>query len=895
MTGRISRNVHHAQSNTSMNREALPMSKDLTTNPPTRTRRQSQALVIALVVLIISTGKSAHAQTPQNLLQQLQFENSGTVTRDMDFRYFTQPDDYLENPDLWNIRSNAIYLYQVDGGEKRNPPNGMRSAVPLGGMGSGTVELLADGSFSDWNIFNNSPAHGEKIQLKDALFAIRVPQQSGKVYASALRTSPPPGLPAIQQIQYSGDFPVSRLRFRDPNLAITVDLYAYSEFKPRDADASSTPAAVFTFLLTNPSRQTVHPSLLFLLPNYTDGNAATNRNLTFTRDGKLPVSGTIAVRTLGSDIKSDDINSEAGTASDYRTLWKSFAEGASIADAGVKGEAPRYGAATADLTLRPGETKTVTFILAWYLPYRPFLAETPGNYYATLYRSADDVAEKVAGRLEDDWHNLLQWQQVMRDNSLPDWLQDSLINSVATMYKTGMRFRDGRWRQWESFACADVDPGHIDLYAVLPYMFFYPELRQQILSRFAAVQHPDGFIPEVLITGGVPKNAKPPVGPLDQPGGRDMGDSATVFALGVWQYYLWTGDRQFLDSMWPHVRSAAFWQIERSKSHGLPEYLQTTYDLFQFDQKTLVSYNAILHLASMLAAEKVAQIENDSESVGKFRQAFETGQRSLDQNLWTGKYFRAWWSDGKAFPNALLADTLYGQLWASILDLGLVADKEKLASHLNSEAWLNGSQFGLRIMSASDPQASGSYKTPAPWQPDQPMPNDNLIWPAGSLDWSTLKIYLGGNVNETLTEANKVISNQRLRLNDQWNYTDLNNDWDGGPWGNSHYTRQTIVWTLPLAISGQHWDATARRLSFKPANSGPPDSSHADSSYKRLPFFTPQATGVIESVAPGKWRITVTTGQLAIHELQIVNATWTGDKTLEAGDSLDLASQSTPQ
>jgi non-lysosomal glucosylceramidase len=835
----------------------------------------SHAFAITLLPGILSIGHSALAQTPENLLPQLQFENSGTVTRDMDFRYFTQPDDYLENPDLWNIRSNGIYLYRIDGGEKRSPPDGMRSAVPLGGLGSGTIELLADGSFSDWNIFNNSPAYGEKVQIDDAFFGIRISQPKGKAYASTLRTRPPSGLPGIQQIQYSGDFPVSRLRFRDPNLAVTADLYAYSEFKPRDADASSTPAAIFTFLLSNPSRQTIQASLLFLLPNHTNGNAALSGGLTFIRDGKLPLSGTIAVRTAGSDIETS-----AGTASDHRILWKSFAAGESIASAGLKGEAPRYGAATAGVTLKPGQTKAISFIFAWYLPNRPFLTENPGNYYATLYQSADDVAGKVAGRLEEDWRAMLQWQHAMRDNSLPDWLQDSLINSVATMYKTGMRFRDGRWRQWESFSCADVDPGHIDLYEALPYMFFYPELRKQILLRFASVQHPDGFIPEELITGGVPKSVKPAVGPLDEPGGRDMGDSATVFVLGIWQYYLWTGDRAFLDAMWPHVLSASLWQIERSKAYGLPKYLQTTYDLFQFDRKTLVSYNAILHLASMLAAEKVAQIESDLENARMFRAAFDTGERSLDQNLWTGKYFRAWWSDGNAYPNALLADTLYGQLWASILGLGPVTDKEKLASHLKSEAELNGSAFGLRVMSGSDPQAPRVETTTSPWEPTQPMPNDNLIWPGGSLDWSSLKIYLGGNVNESLMEANKVISNQRINLEDQWNYTDLNNNWDGGPWGNSHYTRQLIFWALPLAISGEQWDATAKRLTFNLADSGP----------TRLPFFMPQATGVVESTVAGRWRINVTNGQLPIREVRIADARWTGDRTLVAGDVLDLSS-----
>ncbi len=836
-------------------------------------KRITTGILIAVISLgILCCNEPLLAQTAERLLPRLRFENSGTVTRDMDFRYFSQPDDYLETPTLWSIRSDAIYLYQVKGGRKVSPPDGMRSAVPLGGLGSGTVELRADGSLRDWNIFNNSPAFGTKVQLNDALFGIRIEEQSGKVYASTLRTQPPSGLPAIRQIKYSGDFPVSRLRFSDPDLPIRVDLYAYSEFRPRDPDVSATPAAIFTFLLSNSSRQAIRASLLFLLPNHIDGHVAVKGGLTFIRNGNLPLSGSIAVRTVGSGISS-----VTGSASSFEGLWRAFAGGETIAGVGLKGEAPRFGASTASLSLKPGQTKAVTFIMAWYLPNRPFLDKTPGNYYSTLYRNADDVAVRVAERLVDDWRSMLQWQQMMLDNSLPSWLQDSLINSVATMYKTGMRFRDGSWRQWEAFSCSDVDPGHIDMYQSLPYMWFFPTLRKQILLRFASVQNPDGSIPEELESGGVAW-----VGPFEEPSGREMGDSATVFVLGVFQYYLWTGDQLFLESMWPHVRSAALWEISRSKTYGLPEYLQNTYDLFHFNRKTLVSYNAILYLASMLAAEKMAKIEDHPEDLRTFDSAFEEGQSSLNQRLWTGRYFRAWWSEDTAAPNALLADTLYGQLWASVLHLGLVTDKSQLLSHLRSEVALNGTPFGLQAMSGANSHDSNANRHVQAWNPNEPKPNDRLIWPAGTLDWGSLNIYLGGNVNESMAEVNKAISNQRINLKDQWNYTDINNYWNGGSWGNSHYTRQLILWALPLALSGQQWDAVSERLTFNPAEPVP----------QRLPFFVPQATGVVELIAPGKWRIKVTSGRLAVHEVQIANARWTGDRLLRTGDCLYLSSPS---
>lgn len=38
-----------------------------------------------------------------------------------------------------------------------SPPLGIRSAVPLGGVGAGSIELRADGSLHEWTIMNQSP------------------------------------------------------------------------------------------------------------------------------------------------------------------------------------------------------------------------------------------------------------------------------------------------------------------------------------------------------------------------------------------------------------------------------------------------------------------------------------------------------------------------------------------------------------------------------------------------------------------------------------------------------------------------------------------------------------------------------------------------------------------
>ena len=325
-----------------------------------------------------------------------------------------------------------------------------------------------------------------------------------------LRTHPPEGLPPIAEIEYAGAFPVSRLRFADSDLPVAVELFAYSEFHPRDPKASATPAAIFTFNLYNPSREAVEVGLLFNVRNYTNGQATSDGQLIFQRDGKDPTSGSVAAQAAG-----DGISITNGTSSNLLALWNGFARTGHLQGSKALEAAPKYGALAARTTLGPGASKTITFVLAWYLPYRPYKGQVPGNYYTTLYQSAGDVASTVLGRLNSTWEAMRRWQETIFDNTLPDWLQDSLINSVATMYKTGLWFSDGSWRQWESFSCAGLNPIHIDFYRILPYAFFFPSLQEQLLATHAQAQLANGFVHEQLTTG-----CFAPESELGQPGGE---------------------------------------------------------------------------------------------------------------------------------------------------------------------------------------------------------------------------------------------------------------------------------------------------------------------------------------------------------------------------------------
>lgn len=150
------------------------------------------------------------------------------------------------------------------------------------GISTGVIELRGDGTFHEWTIINQSPAGAGKIQtFDDAFFAMRQTtrkrdnfQFHNNVFSMskpqsqvfAIRTNPPNSIPGVDEIEYSGEYPVSRLQIKDKNLVVKTELVAYSSYYVNDMKSSAKPAIGFTFNLENPTSDEVDLELLLNLP-----------------------------------------------------------------------------------------------------------------------------------------------------------------------------------------------------------------------------------------------------------------------------------------------------------------------------------------------------------------------------------------------------------------------------------------------------------------------------------------------------------------------------------------------------------------------------------------------------------------------------------------------------
>ncbi|CAZ94529.1 GH116 family glycosyl-hydrolase [Zobellia galactanivorans] len=807
-----------------------------------------------MALVLVSCTQERNTVSLKKYTDEVVFKNKGTVSRDMIFSKVEKKGFYVETDEKYRYMDGPNYLFEKKGDSTIEPPSGMRSSVPLGGFGAGSVELRADGGFMDWDIFNNSPATGnDKIQLNDAFMGLYIQADGKKAFATTLRTHPPKKLPAVQQLEYSGAFPVSRLNIQDSNIPLKTKLYAYSEYKIRNSIQSATPCALFSLELENVTDDEYQAAFLFNLPNHIQGLFNVDQGLVLTKKGKEPSSGDMTLAANGADEVTYSV------ADDLNKLWDEFSDNGNfqedIHDSG------QYGAISAKVSLAPGEKRTITIAMGWYFPERPISVEIVGNYYTNLFRSSTEVTEKALSRLPETWKGIIEWNETCFDNSLPDWLQDAMVNSTATIVKTGIWTKDNRFRQWESFACPNIDPIHISFARSLPYDLFFPELKKSIIGAHGAAQRDNGYIPEKLW----PRNSKDP---LDQPSpGRVLGDCSTSFILSVYASHIWDGDEEFVNEMWPHVKRAAQWQINRSRKFGLPDRLAATYDLSGFGKKDLVSYNAFMHLAAMKAATELAKEREKEDLVSLYKKNIAAAQNTLKAHFWTGTYFRNWWNKDEPKNDDIHIDTQFGQVWSYLLGLGDVIEPELMKSHLEAEVVAADSPYGMKVLAyaGNDRDETGSGV-------------NNTVWQAGSIHWSILNIYLQMNPDKSLGQAKKVINHWRKGLNDQWNYADLTSVTNGYPHTNSHYGRQLMLWGIPLALSGQQFSAPQGVLSFTPRIEAP---------YK-LPFFTAHASGVLEAKVGEPLLLTLKSGHLKLNKIIVDDQTLTENATLNVGDTIVL-------
>ncbi|MCP3931066.1 MAG: hypothetical protein GY705_18440 [Bacteroidetes bacterium] len=306
-------------------------------------------------------------------------------------------------------------------------------AMPLGGIGTGTVSIGGRGDLRDWELGNrgalgwtpgvklveptiaNAPFFAlyfkEEGDEKGQLRLLEGPISESKYYGDWGCDIYNAGFPRFEEAEFKAAYPLAQLSFKHKDVPLDVRLKAFNPMIPGDEDNSSIPVAILTYSVKNNSDKTLEFAVCGMIPNYIgiDGwGGKTNQNENEYRD-ENSLKG---LYMFSNGVDSSDVNwgtmalsTNSNGKVTYRTSWAKlgwnwtfrefiddFTSDGELINLGFDADAGDF--ATGDMlgeeiknkekfslktppatlsvkeTIGPGEEKEVTFYITWNFPNR---------------------------------------------------------------------------------------------------------------------------------------------------------------------------------------------------------------------------------------------------------------------------------------------------------------------------------------------------------------------------------------------------------------------------------------------------------------------------------------------------------------------------------------------
>ena len=326
------------------------------------------------------------------------------------------------------------------------------------------------------------------------------------------------------------------------------------------------------------------------------------------------------------------------------------------------------------ISLRPGQEKTVTFVLAWHFPNLSVAGmNSVGRQYASRFSNAQAVAQYVAENFERLSTSTRLWCDTWYDSSLPFWFLDRTMANTSTLAtSTCYRFKDGRFWAWEGIGCCHGTCTHVWHYAQAVGRLF-PEIERNHREQvdFGIAFHTDGGI-------GHRANL--------QQSSHPAHDGQCGRILGAYREHQMTADNAFLKRMWPKVKKAVEYMIQSDgNGDGIVEGSQpNTLDAAWFGK---ISFLTSLYLAALWAGEAMAIEVGDNDFARRCRDIAERGRQNI-LKLYNGEYFYQIEDpkhlDAIGIGKGCYIDQVFGQSWAFQVGLGRLFDEQKIKSALRA-------------------------------------------------------------------------------------------------------------------------------------------------------------------------------------------------------------------
>ncbi|MFA6567195.1 MAG: GH116 family glycosyl-hydrolase [Victivallales bacterium] len=586
------------------------------------------------------------------------------------------------------------------------------SGVPLGGVGAGKIEFCRDGLFR--NITINGNIDTPILRSEGTFFAVRA-ECGRKSLGRIVSSEHMHGLAPFESLSFIGCYPKATLTATDRFFPLNVIVQASGAVIPRNVRDSSLPAALFRVRLTA-KEAPVKATVAFSMENFLGcgGSVAkVGQRVSFDegyyhlweeRSGNAErqwESGAAHGLRFDGGVKEEKrtegryVLATNGKVHSQLTGWRYLNDNApwlrfidtgllsDTDDTASSGEATA-GAIAVEVELAAGETRDITFVFSWHMPYFWQANDIDySHFYCNEFASADEVSQYVLQNFARLEHESEEMPLLLAASTLPSWFSRSLCNDAYIFSTATWLTRDGRFSVNESpshmFGCM----GTIDqkLYANHYNTLFFPELDRTELLAFARTQGENGGIQHDLGYGHIEQSKKPH-------GWPDLSSSLVILSL---KHYQLTGDKEYMDEVYPHLVKALDYQFDMdTDGDGIANIsgVGNTFDAEKYEGTS--SYLATLWLAALRALEELARRRGDAAVGERCRARFAQAKASAIDELWNGEYFVNYYdaANKRRCPNSHFSQ-LAGEFFARTCGLGPLYGDHYVRQALSSMLRLN--------------------------------------------------------------------------------------------------------------------------------------------------------------------------------------------------------------
>jgi len=453
-------------------------------------------------------------------------------------------------------------------------------------------------------------------------------------------------------------------------------------------------------------------------------------------------------------------------------------------------KAEEFGAAAlcGNTVLAPGEKKAVRFVLSWFFPnHFSKDGRRLGHYYENLFEGAADANAFLRNNRHDVFDKAVAFSELLYSTSLPEVYPDCWSGHLSTLVKCSWYLKDGKFGLWEGQGFCGFHTTDITYHASFGLLSLFPNLQLGQMRMGAAFQREDGRVHHFFTPD------------LDHIGdGFERVDMNNQFVLMVLRDYLYTGDRKYLEDMWRHVVSAvdSIGELD-TDGDGLPDSgtKRNTYDAWNFSGTPV--YIAVLWLAALKAAARIADEMNDSARRDRWTEILEKGLDSLEKRLWNGEYYNLWQTDTEK-DESLMTDQLDGEWFLRAAGIGGNLSDDRIRTVMRAVLGGNFTPDGGLVNATCPEGRNTTLYTHKNCQTE-------AVWTGIGYVAAALCISVGMQ-----KEANAIVESiyaNQARFGALWDH------WECG----HHYSRPLSSWTTLNAALGLQVDSARKIIRLRPA------------------------------------------------------------------------------